>query len=174
MPHNMTNSHSDKHDLDKLTRWYGSMSTAICRSFPVHIIFLVFADDKAAHEIFRKFRSSFDKHSTRFDQLVIFGQHGVSSTVNELLSKFGLNTESLPMLIMFERPSANIIYQLPITSGTETNDDGRWMDLLTKVEQVADKGGSIIEVASLMGIVGHRIDNKSIYNLVFEVLKRLA
>ena len=164
----------DKHDFDKLGRWHESLSKGQESCFPVHIIFLVSAEDSAAHGMFRKFRSSFEARSARFSNLVIFGQHDVSTTVKELLSGFSLNSESVPVLIIFEQPSSNIIYPLPLTGGKGMNDDRRWIDLLAKVEQLTDKGGTILELASDMGINGHIIASKSINELTSNALDHLS
>ena len=76
----VVSSHADNHDLDKLARWYRGLSSGESGQFPVYAVFLVTSSDSAAHDIFRRFRSSFEAHGAGFDHLVIFGQHGVSST----------------------------------------------------------------------------------------------
>lgn len=169
----MSTTASDKHDFEKLGRWYESLCNGPESCFPVHIIFLISAEDTAAREIFRKFRSSFEARSTNFSNLVIFGQHDVSTTVTQLLSGFALSSKSIPVLIMFEHPSSNTIHSLPLTGGEGMNDDRRWIDLLCKVEQLADKGGTIRELASGMGMNGHTIASASIDELTSNALDQL-
>jgi hypothetical protein len=50
--------------------------------------------------------------------LVIFGQHGVSSTVHALLAKLGLAQEALPVLVLFSGRSASRVHTLPLPKGS--------------------------------------------------------
>ena len=170
----MTADYANKHDLDKLARWYKSLYAKEGDRFPVHAMFLVSDRDMAAHNIFRQFRSSFDVRSAQFHHLVIFGQHGVSSAIRELLPKLGLNARSLPVLVMFDESSANRVYVLPLPNGRRRDDDGHWMDLLAKVEEVADKGENILDLASLSGLTGRQIESNSIVGLVGGALQSLT
>ena len=135
----------------------------------MHAIFLVSAEDKAAHDVFRQFRSSFETRGARFDHLVIFGQHGVSSTVKGLLPGFGLHTGSIPALVLFPERSAATGYVLPLPRGRE-GDDSRWLDLLVRVEEVADNGEDL-DSASFAGLSAHQLDKGSLIALVHGLLR---
>jgi hypothetical protein len=106
-PENVSNP-ADAHDLDKLARWRRSLSEDGCCGYPVSAIFLVSERDRAAHGIFRRFRSSFEALGAAFHHLVIFGQHGASSTVRGLSKELGLDPESLPSLVLYAGPSPPI------------------------------------------------------------------
>ena len=109
-------SHADIHDLDKLDRWQKDLAVAAPDAPPVFAIFLVSESDKTAHDIFRAFRSSFESRNAGFAHLVIFGQHGVSDTVNRLLAELNLPPDSRPTLALFtgsaEAPAT--IISLPV------------------------------------------------------------
>ncbi len=94
-------SHADIHDLDKLDRWQKDLAVAAPDAPPVYALFLVSEADRAAHDIFRAFRSSFESRNAGFAHLVIFGQHGVSDTVNRLLAELNLPPDSWPTLALF-------------------------------------------------------------------------
>ena len=79
-------SHADSHDLDKLKRWNDGLASEKPDEFPVHALFLVSDESKAAHDVFRKFRNRFGSAGAQFHHLAIFGMHGVSSTVRGLAS----------------------------------------------------------------------------------------
>ncbi len=94
-------SHADNHDRDKLLRWHEDLKNAQIDAPPVFAIFLVSEVDKAAHGVFRAFRSSFEEHQLGFEHLVIFGQHGVSSTARQLQAKFELEPGGGPSVVLF-------------------------------------------------------------------------
>ncbi len=94
-------SHADNHDRDKLLRWYADLKKAQIDVPPVFAIFLVSEVDRAAHDVFRSFRSSFEEHQLGFEHLVIFGQHGVSATARHVRDKFGLQSDGGPSVVLF-------------------------------------------------------------------------
>ena len=54
--------HADRHDLDKLGRWKAGLDGAADSApFPVGAIFLVGPQDRAAHDVFRRYRSIFEE-----------------------------------------------------------------------------------------------------------------
>lgn len=94
-------SHADRHDLDKLARWKTGLDAAAddsTVSFPACAIFLVSPEDRASHDIFRRYRSAFEELGGGFHHLVIFGQHGVSSTQVAFLAELGMEQGSVPLL----------------------------------------------------------------------------
>ncbi len=94
-------SHADRHDLDKLARWKSGLDAAVDDSaadFPACAIFLVGPEDRASHDIFRRYRSAFEELGGGFHHLVIFGQHGVSTTQVAFLAELGMKQENVPLL----------------------------------------------------------------------------
>ncbi len=96
-------SHADRHDLDKLARWKSGLDGApdgSAADFPACAIFLVGPEDREAHDVFRRYRSAFEELGGGFHHLVIFGQHGVSTTQVAFLSEVELGKESVPALVI--------------------------------------------------------------------------
>ena len=172
----MTTSHADSHDLDKLERWYGGLYADEAGRFPAHAIFLVSADDRAAHNIFRDYRSSFEAHDAMFQHLVIFGQHGVSSTVRRLLAEFGLHPGSTPTLVLYPEPSASTAYVLPLPGGNGDDGNHLWAEVLSKIEGAAEAGdGSLdlVDLEAMTGLTRHQVACGSLTELVSGVLASL-
>ncbi len=71
---------NDKHDFDKLKRWYESLLDFDRVKFNYCAVFIVRNYDKAAQDIFRGYRNSFESNGSTFANLVIFGQHVSSET----------------------------------------------------------------------------------------------
>lgn len=187
----MTSSHADKHDLDKLARWQRGLSLnppnpplqrEARGDFPVYAVFLVSAADLPAHGIFREFRTRFEAWSAGFDHLVIFGQHGLSSTVHGLLSGFGLPLESVPALVLFSSPLACQAYALPLpaaglgesTGGAPqvpTEEDEPWRQTLTLVEAALERGEQALDLASLPCSTRLHLDGGPVLELVAMLLR---
>lgn len=92
-------SHADRHDLDKLSRWKAGLDADNGASvFPVCAIFLVSPEDRASHDVFRRYRSAFEELGGGFHHLVIFGQHGISSTQVAFLDEVRRGQDSVPLL----------------------------------------------------------------------------
>ena len=147
-------SHADNHDRDKLTRWRGDLTSGDASTFPVYAVFLVTPEDRPAHDIFRAYRGSFEERGAGFQHLMIFGQHGVSTTVKGLLAELGLGLDSLPLLGLFPGPPSDAIHTIGLRQGGyqpgESGDskalDGPWMDVLGFLEEAADGGGEAIDL----------------------------
>jgi hypothetical protein len=136
----MAESRPDRHDRDKLVRWHRDLLAATAGGFPVHAVFLVSDDDRAAHHIFREYRSSFEGLAAGFEYLVIFGQHGVSRAERSLLAEFGLPTSSIPTLVLVVPGDRNTAYSLSLPTGNTADlTSGRgsqpWQEALTMVER---------------------------------------
>ena len=116
----MTASHAENHDRDKLGRWYKDLVSGEPGTFPAYAVFLVSHEDRAAHDVFRAFRSSFEARGAGFEHLVIFGQHGVSSALLRLLSQFGLADEDVPTLALFSNPEAAAVHTVALSPGEPT------------------------------------------------------
>jgi hypothetical protein len=147
-------SHADNHDRDKLSRWRGDLTSGDASTFPVYAVFLVTPEDRAAHDIFRAYRGSFEQRGAGFQHLMIFGQHGVSTTVKGLLAELGLGLDSLPLLGLFPGPPSDAIHTIGLRQGDygsgESGDakalNGPWMDVLGFLEQAADGGGEALNL----------------------------
>ena len=174
------NSDAVSHDRNKLARWHRSLSAAAAptasrrsgRRFPVYAVFLVSAEDQASHAIFREFRTSFESRAARFEHLVIFGQHGVSSTMLGLLSLFNLPPEVTPTLVLFADPAAVIVYTVPIPAGSGA-DDGSWRKVLAPVEAAADQCSGPLRLAFLPGGTAHMLNGGTVLQEVGSLLDRL-
>jgi hypothetical protein len=138
----MNHSRADQHDIDKLGRWLPDLPGDAAGAFPVYTICLVAPSDRTAHDIFRRYRASFEARGVGFANLVIFGQHGVSSTVRYLLDRWGLSEDRLPLLVLLPGDQASSGYALalpqgeadPLDSGDSAADAPRWQRALAAVE----------------------------------------
>ena len=215
----MTSSHADKHDLDKLARWHrglalnppnplrsqvdpdlsgdkvGPLQRGARGDFPVYAVFLVSEADRPAHGIFREFRTRFEAWSAGFDHLVIFGQHGLSSTVHGLLNGFGLSLEAVPALVLFSSPLDSQAYALPLarlrragpggsTGGVlqgPTEDepsepphpatDDPWQYALKLIEAALGRGEKALDLASLPCSTRLNLDGGPVVELVAMLLR---
>ncbi len=137
-------SHADRHDLDKLERWKAGLDTADADDasrFPACAIFLVTGEDRASHDIFRRYRSAFEELGGGFHHLVIFGQHGVSTTQVAFLKEVGLGNESVPLLTIAPMAGdSGSVYCIELPKGdldTELDDSQAWGAALKAVRSAA-------------------------------------
>ena len=151
----MTANRADQHDKDKLARWHrdlaGGVTGGFPRGFPVYALFLVSENDRAAHDIFRAFRSRFEELGAGFQHLVIFGQHGVSQAEQTLLARLGLAADAIPSLVLLTASDPPLVYTLSLTSGDARPDDVKpeakdphqapWHRVLEQVEQTETSAG---------------------------------
>ena len=171
----MTTSHTDGHDLDKLARWCKGLSSDETGRFPAYAIFLVSPEDRAAHDVFRQFRDSFDVRGAPFQHLVIFGQHGVSSTVRELVPRFGLSSGSVPVLVLCQGMCSELVYTAPLSRGGGGGDSsGNWLEVLAAVEAAADGGQHNLDMTSPPGLSVQPLGGKSLVDLAGDALRSLA
>lgn len=136
-------SHADTHDLDKLMRWQKDLAAAAPDAPAVYAVFLVSAADTAAHDIFRAFRDSFEERKAGFAHLVIFGQHGISTTVRALQQELGLPENALPTLLLYGGDTDDEPQVIPLPAGATSNvelagDD--WHSALAKAEEIMNAG----------------------------------
>ena len=140
-------SHADRHDLDKLARWKEGLDSAAdgaSASFPVCAIFLVSPEDRASHDIFRRYRSAFEELGGGFHHLVIFGQHGVSTTQVAFLTEVGMQQQSVPLLALAPMSDASedtgSVYCLELPKGDRDgnlDDSQTWGTALERVRVAA-------------------------------------
>ena len=148
----MVASRADQHDKDKLARWHGDLAGGVTGSFPLHALLLVSENNRAAHDVFRTFRSRFEELGAGFQHLVIFGQHGVSQAEKTLLTRLGLAAEDIPSLVLLTASNTPMVYTLPLLSGdVGPAEDVRpeagvptqapWRQVLAQVEMTAVSAG---------------------------------
>ena len=187
----MTESQADRHDLDKLSRWHRDLtayatSEAQGRS-PVFALFLVTSEDLDAHAVFRQFRSSFEQRGAGFEHLIIFGQHGMSSTVLRLMIELDLPQEKLPIMGMFSGSSTATIHILSLSKGSisgrhgesrrpgaESGADQSWREALNWLEAGLDGEGKDLDLAAVPGTYAISLRNNSVNELVAQVFQALS
>ena len=111
------NSNYDKHDFDKLTRWYRELLDYDDMKFNYIAVFVTREYDEVAHKIFRGYRRAFESKGAKFANLVIFGQHGFSATGEAVLRVFHSESYCLPMLLVIDFSSPSIVYKISLPSG---------------------------------------------------------
>ena len=136
----MAASKADQHDEDKLARWQRDLAGGVSGGFPLHAVFLVSEGDRAAHDVFRAFRSRFEELGAGFQHLVIFGQHGVSQAERMLVARLGLPADAIPSLVLLTVSDPPLVYCLPLPSGdvgpeAKDPDQTPWRRVLAQVEQ---------------------------------------
>lgn len=164
----MASSHADSHDLDKLARWRKGLTEAGPQQFPVYAVFLVSPEDRGAHDVFREFRSSFEEGNAPFENLVIFGQHGVSSTVKGLLRRLDQPLEALPFLVLFSSlasESFNIV-SLSEENPSKAREGEPWRSVLKQIKAAMDAGEQTMELASIQGLTSHSIRGGSLETII--------
>ena len=134
-------SHADTHDLDKLRRWQKDLEAAPADAPGVFAIFLVSGEDRAAHNVFRTFRTSFEERNMGFAHLVIFGQHGVSETCRSLRDRFGLDDSGGPSLALLAEGGGQVrVVPLPVgeEGGSHDEPGGGWQEALNLAMSAVD------------------------------------
>lgn len=172
-------SHADRHDLDKLARWKAGLDGAGDSSeagFPACAIFLVTGEDRASHDIFRRYRSAFDELGAGFHHLVIFGQHGVSTTQTEFLGRIGLGPDSVPALAV--APMAGVpggAYCIELPKGDldgDLDETQAWGAALRAVEATV-ANATELSLEKVRGIRWSEFAAGSLYATVAAVLREL-
>ncbi len=139
-------SDANSHDLDKLVRWKSGLSTAEKGSFPIYAAFLVSGEDRDSHDVFRRYRSSFEELGAGFHHLVIFGQHGTSTTLFSFLSELALTWKSLPVLALIASPSSTEVLTIALPKGTADGgleSSGPWNRALDRICEASRRGTSL-------------------------------
>ncbi|MDP7588449.1 MAG: hypothetical protein FI737_07385 [SAR202 cluster bacterium] len=154
----MTEETPNSHDLNKLTRWYEGLASASGGTFPVCALFLASGEDNRAHDIFRVYRTAFAELDAGFHDLVIFGQHGMSSTCAALIAGLGLSGLQTSSLVLISGDIA-VFHSTGLPSGTLAEgqaevdgDDVPWRVALEAIKQAVGKKSEI----SLDGIDGFK------------------
>ena len=169
----MSTSYADTHDLDKLAGWYRDMVSAVSGQFPVYVLFLVSGEDHRAHNIFRQYRSRFQARNVPYQNLIIFGQHGVSTTVLGLLSELDLLLESLPLIALFDAPPTTRLRILSLDQVGSSAKQGQepWKTILAQIEEAE---GVDVDLGSLPYTTEIRLCRMSILDVVQQLSEKLA
>ena len=172
----MTLSHADNHDRDKLTRWHGDLLQCTGDDFPVIGVFVVSELDTVGHDIFRAFRSSFEKRNAGFEHVVIFGQHGVSETARRLLTTFGLPMDATPALALIMGQDSPMAYTIALPAGGEEDsdqeeDDQPWQQVLAEIEVASDMDATLLSLATIPDAVGHPLETTPLSKLIVALLE---
>ena len=170
----------DSHDLDKLTRWHEGLVTETGDGFPVCALFLAAGEDRRAHDIFRIYRSAFGELAAGFHDLVIFGQHGSSSTCAALIHGLGLSSLQVPALVLIRGGDELVFHTTGLSSGALApgeveEDDGNvpWRAALESIRSAVEQESelSLDRVRGLERVVfsgGNLADTVSVVKLQVE------
>ena len=152
-------SHADRHDLDKLARWKEGLDVASgddsSAAFPVCAIFLVEPEGRASHDIFRRYRSAFEELGGGFHHLVIFGQHGVSTTQIAFLEEIELGQDNVPVLVivsMLKDTGSVHCIELPKGDGGGKLDDSQIWGVALEEIRAAESGQSTLSLSGMDGV----------------------
>ena len=172
----MASSHADSHDLDKLTRWQQGLVKAGPSVFPVYAVFLVGPEDRAAHDVFREFRSSFEERSAPYENLVIFGQHGLSKTLEGFSAGLGLSQGEIPLLALTASPSTGTVYTLPLEGGSpsKATEEEPWRGVLRHIEAASDAGEKNVDLELIKDITPRSIQDGSMESIMKRLLVRFS
>ena len=169
-------SHADRHDLDKLARWKAGLDAAGGSgesSFPACAIFLVTAEDRASHDIFRRYRSAFEELGSGFHHLVIFGQHGVSTTQQAFLAEVGLDQSSVPLLVAVPiSEESNSAYCIELQKGDPLGglDESQPWGAALEAIRIAASGQSLLSLDNVDGVRSGGFRRGSLTDTVGRVL----
>ena len=179
MPTTPQPTHADRHDLDKLTRWKTALDAAPNNNpnpFPACAIFLVSPNDRAAHHIFRQYRAAFEELGANFHHLIIFGQHGISTTATTFLTELDLKPDSIPQLAIVPLPEATRVYHIPLPKGDptgESDDNQPWREILTLIRAAAANQAPLTMTAAT-GASPRAFRNPSLTEAVNAALRKLG
>ncbi len=152
----------DSHDLGKLIRWHEGLVSGTGASFPVCALFLASGRDRRAHDIFRIYRSAFEELGAGFHDLVIFGQHGISTTCTALILGLGVSGLEVPSLILISGGEGLILHIISLPDGElrngcseEKDYGGPWRQALEMIKKSVVKGSVLVleEVEGLQRVV---------------------
>jgi hypothetical protein len=149
----------DSHDLDKLTRWHQGLISVSGKGFPICALFLASGEDKRAHDIFRIYRTAFEELGAGFHDLVIFGQHGMSTTCAALIPGLGLPALRTPSLVLISsEPNGPVFHTTGLPGGAlaegESEGDGGdvpWRAALEAIKESVS-GVSVLSLDAVTGL----------------------
>ena len=174
-------SHADRHDLEKLARWRDGLAVAGESGFPVFAAFLVTGEDRASHDIFRRYRSAFEEMAAGFSSLVIFGQHGASTTMAAMLAELGLTMEQVPALALLPNTGAlnantDEAFTLTLSKGNadgELDDAEPWGQALDCIGRAA-RDNAAPDFGGVAGVVQRRLESGGLTPAIERALASLG
>ena len=146
--------------------------------FPAMALFLVKPQATGSHEIFRRYRTEFENRDASFAHLVVFGMHGISTTVRSLLEQVGLSESDLPVMMLAPSadPCAVAAVRLPSGESIEGGDDpngggtcdylAAWQDVLDRIS-ITRPGRPL----RLMGVQGQKLNSVDLRELASAALE---
>ncbi len=167
----------DSHDLDKLTRWHEGLMSASGQGFPVCALFLASGEDNRAHDIFRVYRTAFEEMRAGFHDLVIFGQHGMSTTCAALIPGLGFSSLQTPALVLIiSRETGLVFHTTGLPGGAladgeieEDNSGIPWRNALEAIKQAVD-GASALSLDGVNGFERKEIPGGILVKTVGKVM----
>ncbi|MDA0264308.1 MAG: hypothetical protein O3A93_08065 [Chloroflexi bacterium] len=172
----------DSHDLDKLNRWHEGLNSDSGKSessFPVCAVFLVSSNDGRAHDIFRRYRTVFEELGAGFHDLVIFGQHGASTTCAAVLSDFGLGGLKISSLALITSGDSLTSHATSLPAGVlaggelETEGDAVPWSAALEVIREAVEAGKTPELGSVNGLERVHLPSGALASLVGRVKEQI-
>ena len=165
----------DSHDVGKLVRWHEGLLGGTEVYFPVCALFLASGEDRLAHDIFRSYRSVFEELGAGFHDLIIFGQHGMSTTCTALMPALGLPDLQVPSLVLICRGKKSGLYTANLPEGALTNlQDGEdciripWQLALETIRQSVTNSSELI-LDGLEGLNWSDFSSDTLVNIVGQV-----
>lgn len=169
----------DSHDLDKLTKWHEGLTSKTGEGFPVCALFLVSGGDVRAHDIFRVYRTAFEELGAGFHDLVIFGQHGVSTTSAAMVPGLGLSGLQIPSLALITGGTQPGCHTTGLPAGAlvegELEDEGQgivWKRALEAIRKTVEQG-SLLSLDCVIGLERRDFSRGTLAESVGRVKKQL-
>ncbi len=120
-------------------------------------VFLTSGEDRRAHDIFRVYRTAFEELNAGFHDLVIFGQHGMSSTCTALIPGLGLTGLQTPSLVLISGNDGLVLHTTGLPAGAlaegqseEDGDEVPWRSALEAIKQSVGNASNL----AMDGVVG--------------------
>ena len=161
-------SHADRHDRDKLERWWQDLSAETEEHASIHAVFLVTEKDRRAHEVFRRYREAYEGHSAPFHSLVIFGQHGSSTASRALARGFGVPDGAIPALVLFQAHGDSRVVVVTLGPSQEESIDDDSLECLIQESCLGDTSSA--QARAIAGLV----DSRCVADLVRGTLDKMS
>ena len=165
----------DSHDVGKLVRWHEGLLGGTEVYFPVCALFLASGEDRLAHDIFRSYRSVFEELGAGFHDLIIFGQHGMSTTCTALMPALGLLGLKVPSLVLICRGNGSGLYTTNLPDGGFANlqkgedcTETPWRTALEAIRESVANGSELI-LDGLQGLNWADFSNDTLVDTIGEV-----
>ena len=138
---------------------------------------MVTGEDRASHDIFRRYRSAFEELGGGFHHLVIFGQHGVSTTQTAFLGQLGLDPQNVPVVAIASMAGGpGTVYTIELPKGDRDGDldqSQAWAAAIRAVEAASSKKKEL-SLGNVDGLEALKLRSGSLAATVNEVLLELG